>query len=247
MSKANPSREMTLLEHLSELRNRFLVSAVAILVAAAICYGFYDRLFEIFFRPYGMLKNSIGNTLFINSIFEGFVVKVKLSFFAGIILSFPVHLFNIVRFIFPGLLKRERRIVALSLLASLILVVASFYYGYYYMVPISVRFLTGAGFIPDKVGILLNYGKNIFYVFQLLMLVMLVMQLPVVVEVLMILNVIKRRSLLKASRYIVFAIFIIAAVFTPPDFISQLCVAIPLIALFFLTLLIARICHFGEG
>ena len=127
------------------------------------------------------------------------------------------------------------------------LVVAIFYYGYYYMVPISVRFLTGAGFVPDKVGILLNYGKNIFYVFQLLMLTMIVMQLPVVVEVLMILNVIKRRSLLKSSRYIIFAIFIIAAVFTPPDFISQLCVAIPLIALFFLTLLIARICHFGEG
>ncbi len=245
----DPPLEMTLLEHLAELRGRILVSAAAIVAASIACYIFYEQLFAIFYRPYGLLPGAggpEGKTLFINSIFEGFLVRVKLSVVAGIIVSFPVHLYNLVRFVFPGLTARERRIIGWALAASLLLVAGSFYYGYFFMLPIGVRFLTTSGFIPAKVGLLLNYGKNLFYVLQLLLLTMLVFQLPVLLEVLLIVKVLKRRALWKASRYIVFAIFIIAAVFTPPDFVSQLCMAVPLIGLFYLTLMVARLAHFGE-
>ncbi len=250
MGSSNAPLEMTLLEHLAELRRRLLVSLAAAAAAAIVCYIFYEQLFAIFYRPYEVLQGQAevsGKALFINSIFEGFVVKVKLSVVAGIIISVPVHLYNLVRFVFPALTRRERRVVGAAMGASMALVAFSFYYGYFFMLPIGVRFLTASGFIPEKVGLLLSYGKNLFYVLQLLLLTMLVFQLPVLLEVLMIVNVLKRRAVWKASRYIVFAIFVIAAVFTPPDFVSQLCMAVPLILLFFLILLVARLCHFGEG
>ena len=246
VQKSDTPTDVTLIDHLRELRNRVIVSAAAVLVGAVIAFLVYDWIFAFFYRPFAPLENTFGNTLFINTIFEGFTVKLKLSIIAGVILSFPVHIYNIVRFVLPGLLKRERKIVIMTLFVSFALVLFSFYYGYFYIVPLSVRFLTGMGFIPSGVGILLNYGRNIFYVLQFLLLTLLLFQLPVVVEILMIMNILKRRSLLKAARYIVLAIFAVAAVFTPPDFVSQLSVALPLIALFFLTILIARIFRFGE-
>lgn len=247
MLAGNPTAEMTLLEHLQELRRRIIVSAAAVLLASVACYLLFEPIFGLLYRPFAPLEKAPGATLFINSIFEGFLVKVKLAATAGVILSFPVHLYNLVRFVFPGLLAAERRVVGWSLLASFLLVLASLYYGYFYIIPISIRFLTSAGFLPAPVGILLNYGKNIFYVLQFLLLTLLLFQVPIVVEILLVLNVLRRKSLLRASRTIIFAIFVVAAVFTPPDFISQLAVAVPLIGLFFLTILVAWIFRFGEG
>lgn len=247
MTTSTLPTEPTVVDHLRELRNRVIVSAAAVLVAAVVCFVLYDWIFSFFFQPFSELEETFGNTLFINSIFEGFAVKLRLSIISGAVLSFPVHIYNLLRFVLPGLLKRERRIVGFTLCASFLLVLFSFYYGYFYIVPISVRFLTGMGFIPSRVGILLNYSTNIFYVLQFLLLTLLLFQVPIVLEILMIMNVIKRRALLKASRYVVLCIFMVAAVFTPPDFISQLAVALPLIVLFFVTILIARIFRFGEG
>lgn len=239
---------MTLVEHLHELRNRLFISMVALVLGSVVCFIFYSRIFDLFYEPFARLEKTFGSTLFINTIFEGFVVRLKLSIVAGVVLSFPVHLYNLVRFIFPGLTSKEKRIVGICLIASFFLVVLAFYYCYFYLIPVTVQFLTGAGFVPKNVGMLLNYGKNIFYILQFLLLILAIFQLPVVMEILMILNILKRRTLLRARRYVVLIVTIVAAAVTPdPTFISQLGVAIPLTALYFLALLIARIFHFGEG
>lgn len=239
--------EATFVEHLRELRRRIIVSATAVLLGAVVGFVFYDWIFVFFAEPFENLEQTLDSTMFVSTIFEGFAVKMKLSVIAGTVLSLPIHLYNIVAFVFPGLLPREKRIVGGTLAASFVLAVLAFYYGYFHMIPISIRFLTGMGFIPDEVGILLGYGKNIFYVLQLLFLLILLVQVPVLLEILMILNVLKRRALLKAWRYVVMAVFPLSALFTPPDFISQVIVAVPLVVLFFGTILIARIFHFGEA
>ncbi len=239
--------QMSLLEHIGELRTKLIVSVIAIIAASVVCFMFYDRLYQIFFRPFEGLENENGQKLFINYIYEGFMLKFKLSIIAGIVLSFPIHMYNILSFIFPGLTKKESRIIAICLIAALALAVLGFYYGYFYIVPISIRFLSGSGFIPEGVGMLLNFDRNIFYILQFMLVSVLVFQLPVILEVLLILNIIDRKALLKASRYIIVGIFILSALFTPPDFISQIAVAVPLIALFFITILIAYIFRFGNG
>jgi len=240
---------MPFLDHLRELRRRIIVSMIAILCGAVLSYIFFDFIVVFLFKPFrGIEALSIRDEiLFINTIFEGFLVRLKVAILAGVVFSLPVHVFNIIKFVLPGLTVRERKVVLIALIVSFCLIVLSFYYGYFKVIPISIGFLSSAGFIPQDVGLLLNYGKNIFVIFQFLMITVILFQLPIILEILMIMNVLSRRALLRASRFVVVGIFVLAAIVTPPDFISQISIALPLIGLFFLTILIARIFNFGRG
>ncbi|MBN1834392.1 MAG: twin-arginine translocase subunit TatC [Spirochaetales bacterium] len=236
------------LEHFRELRRRLIASVVAVAAAAGVAFGFYDRIIALLYAPFQSEQfQTDGEFLFIHTIFEGFLVKLKVSLLAGLILAFPFLLYNLLRFVFPGLKSREKRIVSAALVASFVLIGVSFYYGYYQVIPISIAFLTGSGFIPAGTGLLLNFGRNVFVIFQLLFITILLFQFPVVLEVLLVMNVVSRRALLKAGRYVVTGIFVVSAILTPPDFVSQLSVAVPLVGLYFLAILIARIGGFGKG
>ena len=238
---------MTFFDHLRELRLRIITSLIAVLIGSVIAFIFFDTIISKLYRPFLPLDTAqLQSTLFINTLFEGFLTKIKVSVISGIVLSFPIHLYNVIRFIFPGLNQKERKIIALSLAASFVLIVFSVYYSYFEIIPLSVRFLTSKQFIPANVGILLNYDKNIFYILQFILITLIVFQIPIILELLLIMNVVQRRQLLRVSRYVIIAIFVLSAVITPPDFISQLTISTPLILMFFLTILIARIFHFGE-
>lgn len=203
---------------------------------------------ELLYEPFKGLSGPAGTSpLYLNNLLEGFTTRINVALLAGFVLSFPVHLFNIVRFIFPGLTPKERRVVGWSLATSTVLAVSSLYYGYVFLVPLVVKVLTGAAFVPKSVGLMLNYSKNIFLVFQFVLACLVMFQLPLVAELLMILNVVKRKAMMSAFRYIVVGIFVVAAILTPPDAVSQILVAVPLTALFGLVLLIAKIFRFGEG
>lgn len=251
-SMSEALEEKHIFEHLLELRKRLIVSLLAALAASVVCFIFYDRILSFLFSPFSKIKAGEqllqeGKVLFVNTIFEGFLIKLKIALLSGFILSAPVHLFNIVRFVFPGLTPKEKKVIVISLAASFVLVVSSFFYSYYKVIPISIQFLTGSGFIPKNTGLLLNFGRNIFYIFQFLIISIILFQLPILLEILMIMNVVRRKSLLKISRFVIVGVFVLAAVVTPPDFISQLSLAIPLVLLYFLTILIAKIFRFGEG
>ena len=247
--QTNPERQMSFLDHLRELRRRIIVSMIAVICAAIVSYIFFDYIVAILFQPFEAIEalSIRDDILFINTIFEGFLVRLKVAILAGIVFSLPVHVFNIIKFILPGLTKREKKIILISLIVSFCLIVFSFYYGYFNVIPISIGFLSSSGFIPEDVGLLLNYGKNIFVIFQFLLITVILFQLPIILEILMIMNVLSRRALLKASRFIVVGIFVLSAIVTPPDFVSQVSIAMPLIGLFFLTILIARIFNFGKS
>lgn len=238
---------MSLLEHLRELRLRIIISLIAAGGLSVVAYIFFNPIVAFLFQPFRRVNalSARDEILFVNSLFEGFVVRIKVSILAGIVFSLPVHIYNLIRFVLPGLLPRERRIILASVAVSFVLVVSSFYYGYFQVIPLSLQFLSGSGFIPANVGILLNYGKNIFVIFQFLLLTVLVFQLPLVLEILLILNLVSRRGLWKASRYVIVGIFVLAAIVTPPDFVSQLSLALPLVALFLMTILVAKIFNFG--
>lgn len=249
-----PARDaMPFLQHAAELRRRLITSLAAALLAAAACYLFYEPVLAVLLRPLQSLPGAPAAApeadaayLFINTIFEGFLVRVKVALIAGAVLSLPVHLYNVVRFIFPGLTGRERRAVTATLAASFLLLLAGFFYSYYSVIPLSVRFLASGGFIPPGVGLLLNFQRNVFFVFQFLLVFLLVFQIPILLVVLMMTGVVTRRALLRASRYAVVLIFALAAVVTPPDVVSQVSLAVPMVGMFFLSILVARLLGFGE-
>lgn len=239
---------MPFLEHAAELRRRLLTSLLAVLAAAIVCYLFYEPVLAVLLRPLESLPGAgapDADYLFINTIFEGFLVRVKVALIAGAVLSLPVHLYNLVRFIFPGLTGGERRAVTATLAASFVLLLAGFLYSYYSVIPLSVRFLVSGGFIPPGVGLLLNFQRNVFFVFQFLLVFLLVFQIPILLVVLMMTGVVTRRALLRASRYAVVIIFALAAVVTPPDVVSQVSLAVPMVGMFFLSILAAKLLGFG--
>ena len=242
---------MPFLEHAAELRRRLITSLLAVLLAAISCYLFYESVLAVLLRPLQSLPGASPAAadadayLFINTIFEGFLVRVKVALIAGAVLSLPVHLYHVVRFIFPGLTRRERRAVTATLAASFVLLLVGFFYSYYSVIPLSVRFLVSAGFIPPGVGLLLNFQRNVFFVFQFLLVFLLVFQIPILLVVLMMTGVVTRRALLRASRYAVVVIFALAAVVTPPDVVSQVSLAVPMVGMFFLSILVAKLFGFG--
>ncbi|MDC7242620.1 MAG: twin-arginine translocase subunit TatC, partial [Sphaerochaetaceae bacterium] len=213
---------MPLLEHLKELRYRLVTSAIALAIGFFIALGFYDYIIDFLYEPFMQLNftSLSDDVLFVNTVAEGLVVQLKISVFAGFIFSSPIHIFNIIRFIIPGLLKKERRILAITLFCSFLLVIGSFYYTYYTIIPISIDFLTGHGFIPENTGVLLNFSSNIFYILQFILMAVIVFQLPVILELMMILNVVQRKTLFSIGKYLVVLFFFVAAILSPPDFIT---------------------------
>lgn len=243
----NPDRVMPLLDHVRELRNLILISLAGFLAGAVVSFIFSDRIVSLFTRQFNSVSSAVESKLVVSTIVEGFSAQIKVAAYAGLILSSPIHIFNIIRYIFPILVKRQRRTILLFLLSSLLLIVFGAYLAYFRIVPLAIGFLTNPYFVPKGVGYLLNYQTNIFYVFSFILWSVIALQLPLIMELLLMMGVLKRKAVFKASRFIVVGIFILAAIITPPDFISQLGVALPLVALYFLALLIAKIFRFGES
>lgn len=247
-SRSNPEKVMPVMEHIRELRNCILVSMAALAVGFVVSFVFSDRIIALFTRQFETVASAVEKKLVVQSIVEGFTTQMKISAIGAFILSLPVHVFNLLRFTFPGLTRRQRRIIIVLLAASLILIVFGAYLGYFSIVPMAIRFLTDPLFVPAGVGYILGYGTNVFFVLTFIIWSLIALQTPLVLEVLLMMNVLKRKAVFRSSRYIIVGIFILAAVITPsPDFISQLGIAIPMVFLYFVALLVAKVFKFGEG
>ena len=238
---------MPLLDHIREMRSLILLSLMGFLACFVAAFVMSDSIIQIFTRQFDSVKSAVASSLVVTTIIEGFSSQVKVAVYAGFILSSPLHAINILRFTFPMMSGRQRRTILLFLIASLALITLGSYISYFKIVPLAIAFLTNPYFVPKGVGYLLNYQANIFYVFSFILWSCLAFQLPLVMELLLMMNVLKRKTVFKASRFVIVGIFVFSAIITPPDFISQLGVALPMILLYYLALLIAKIFKFGEA
>ncbi len=241
MISSNPDKidiEKPFLAHIAELRYRLISSITALFISFIIGFIFYNNIIDFMIKPFG-------EDLYITQIEHGFSTKIKLSAYIGMIISFPIHIYNIIMFILPAMIQRERRILFFFLIGSLILVLAGSYMAYFKILPISIEFLKSNSFVPVNVKTWLDFRESMYFVFQLILAFVVLFQLPLVLLSLMMMNIISRAALLKNSRYFVISIFIISAIITPPDVISQIGLALPLIILFYITMLIAKLFNFG--
>lgn len=241
-------KTMHILDHVRELRRRVIFSLIALAIGAAVAFVFADAIVALFTVQFENMaqESSLDARLFVGNVTEGFVIRLKLALIAGAVLALPAILYNILAFIFPGLKRKERRATLIALIVSFVLAVGGFYYAYTQILPISIEFLTGSDFIPERVGVLLNYASNVDFVLQLLLIAVLLFQLPVVMVMLMRLGVLTRKAALRASRYVIIGILLLSAILTPPDVISQVFLGVPLVGLYFLAILVARIFRFGS-
>lgn len=236
----NPHGEMPFLEHLRELRARLMVCLAVLSAAFVVALLLHDHYVAFLIEPFG-------EKLYATRLEQAFMMKIRVSMYGAFVLSFPVHLYNVVAFVLPALTPRERAVMGWLLGGSFFLLALGVYMGYWQILPLSIAFLKSTALRPDGVELLLSYQESLSFVTQLMVAFLALFQLPLVLIVLMAMNVVRRRDLLNWARYIIILIFFVAAVLTPPDVVSQLGLAGPLIFLFYVTILVAKICGFGEG
>lgn len=233
------------LAHLNELRARLLWSVGALLVSAGICYAFVEDIYGFLVRP---LAAAMGpqdsQRLIYTDLTEAFFTYMKVAIFSGFFLAFPVVLTQIWMFISPGLYKRERRTVLPFMIASPVLFFLGGATVYYMVLPLAWKFFlgfqsTGAEtvlpiMLEARVGEYLDLIMTLIFAFGFCF------QLPIFLGLLAKAGVINAAWLVKKRRYAIVIVFIIAAFLTPPDIISQTSLAIPLMALYEISILLIR-------
>lgn len=222
---------MSFLEHLEELRRRILFSVVAVFVAFAICWSFAPEIFRWIQAPIIDILPE-GEKLAFTRLAGPFFLYMKVAFFAGIFLASPVVLWQLWRFIAPGLYRRERIYAAPFIIFSTLFFLAGGWFGYEVVFPMAARFFLEMGRDFQQVITIDDY----FSVASKLILGMgLVFETPILIFFLARLGIVTPQFLLRKFKYAVLIIFIIAAIITPtPDMVTQSALAIPMILLYLL-------------
>lgn len=229
--------EMGLLEHLRELRSRLFYAVLAVLVGAIVAYSWSSQLFFFLSKPY--FDAFPDAPLIGTGPAEAFVLKLKVAIFAGALLALPVLFYQIWAFVAPGLYPTEKRLVLPFVIASTLCFLVGVWFCYTLVFPMAFSFFSeqyaSVGLSPT-----IRMSENLVTVLQGLLAFGLIFETPVLTFLFARCGLITDRTLIAGWRYIIVIIFVISAVLTPPDVLTQFLMAVPLLGLFALSILIAR-------
>lgn len=234
-------KKLPLSAHLQELRKRLIVSFIAVGVGFVLCYLFSDTLFEIISRPL-MKVMPVGGTLIFTSVAEAFFTYMKVGFIGGLILASPFVLYQIWAFVAPGLYQHEKRYVVPFVLGGSFFFALGIVFAYFVALPVGFRFLLG--YATDFIKPLPSMKEYLSFSMKFMLAFGLVFEFPVALVLLARIGIVDAKTLSRQRRYAILLIFVFAAVMTPPDLISQVLMALPLMGLYELSILLARL--FGK-
>jgi sec-independent protein translocase protein TatC len=231
-----------LLDHLIELRTRLLWSVLAIIIAFFVCFAFAKEIFALLVRP---LAEAGQNRVIFTQVFEAFFVQVRVAFFGALMLSFPVVATQMWRFVAPGLYRQEKAALMPFLAATPFLFSLGACFAYFVAIPTALKFLLGFQGDLGNSGVaqeaLPSVGAYLSFIMQFLFAFGVAFLLPVLLMLLTRAGIVSREQLVGFRRYFIVVAFVIAAIFTPPDVVSQLLLAVPLILLYEISLVAIRI------
>lgn len=226
-----------LLDHLLELRARLLRGIVGLGLALAATLPFANRLYGLLAQPL-IDKLPAGAQLIAVEVASPFFAPLKLAFFVALVVSMPWLLYQAWAFVAPGLYKRERRLAFPLLLSSLALFYSGCAFAFFVVLPSVFGFLTAV--TPDGVAMMTDINAYLNFVLVIFLAFGISFELPVALVILVLLGWVTPAQLREARGYAVVGIFILAAVITPPDVISQLMLAIPMCLLYEAGIVAAR-------
>ncbi len=229
MTDAGLDQERPLIAHLLELRSRLLRGVIGLLLALACLLPFANTLYALLAQPL-LDKLPKGGQLIATQVASPFFAPMKLAFFAALLIAMPWLLYQAWAFVAPGLYKREKKL-ALPLLASaLTLFYAGCAFAYFLVLPMVFGFL--AKVTPTGVAMMTDISAYLDFVLVLFLAFGLSFELPVALVILALLGWVTPAQLREGRGYAVVGIFVVAAVLTPPDVVSQLMLAIPMCLLY---------------
>lgn len=231
MRKVDPEEKLPFVAHLEELRWRLIYCVVTVAVTFAALYVMSDYLYQVIRKP-------IGRELVFLAPAEAFFVYLKISIYAALIVSVPMILYQAWEFIAPGLLPVERRSAGPFVIFGTIFFAIGAAFCYFMVLPYGLEFLIGYG--GEGLTPMISVGAYVSFVFKLMIAFGVIFELPIVILFLTRLGIMDPESIAAKRPYLVVGSFIIASLLTPPDIFTQIIMALPIIALFEMSLLAAR-------
>lgn len=228
-------------EHLEELRKRLVTCFISIGVGFVVAYCFKERLFEILLQPLIQVLEP-GDKLIFTGLPEAFFTYLKVSLLAGIMASAPVIIYQFWIFVAPGLYDRERRLLLPVIFLSSVFFVGGALFGYFVVFPFGFKFFLG--FATEWIRPLPSMKEYLAFSSKLLIAFGLVFELPLVITFMSMLGMVSVDFLKNNRKYAILLFFIGAAMLTPPDVVTQIMMALPLILLYEISIVGARI--FGK-
>jgi len=226
----------TFITHLLELRDRLLRAVIAWVVAFVCLFPWANDLYSLLARPL-LSKLPHGGQMIATEVVTPFFVPVKVALMAAFLISLPYILYQAWAFVAPGLYKHERRFILPLVVASVALFACGMAFAYFLVFPVVFGFIIGIA--PQGVAVMTDIGKYLDFVITMFLAFGITFEVPIVVVALAATGIVEVSAFKEGRPYVIVGAFVIGAIFTPPDVISQVMLAVPLWLLYELGVLVA--------